>query len=87
MEDVGIFYVHLVYFTFICHFLWIFGMFPGYLVYFSGLVCYSKKNLAAPVDTAGSVVFVAVDAACHAFDDVVVVTGHVTVDHDYLGSM
>jgi hypothetical protein len=35
MEDIGIFYVHLVYLTAICHFLWTFGIFPGYLVNFS----------------------------------------------------
>jgi hypothetical protein len=36
IEDVGLFmYVHLVYFTAICHILWTFGIFTGYLVYFS----------------------------------------------------
>jgi hypothetical protein len=34
MEDVGEFYVHSVYFTAICHILWPFGIFSGYLVYF-----------------------------------------------------
>jgi hypothetical protein len=32
--DVGIFNVHLLYFTDTCHILWTFGTFPGYLVYF-----------------------------------------------------
>jgi hypothetical protein len=35
MEDIGRVYVHLVDFTAICHILWAFGIFPGYLVYFS----------------------------------------------------
>jgi hypothetical protein len=34
VRDVGIFYVHLVYFTAICHTLWTFDIFPGYLEYF-----------------------------------------------------
>jgi hypothetical protein len=33
-EDVGMFYVYLVYFTAICHILWPFGLFSGYSVYF-----------------------------------------------------
>jgi hypothetical protein len=44
MEDVGIFYVYFVHITTICYILW---PFCGYLVYFSVLVCCSKKNLAA----------------------------------------
>jgi hypothetical protein len=35
MEDVDIFYGHLVYFTAIWYILWSFGKFYGYLVYFS----------------------------------------------------
>jgi hypothetical protein len=35
MENVGIFYVHLVYFTAIGKMLWSFGIFWGHLVYFS----------------------------------------------------
>jgi hypothetical protein len=35
MEDVGIFYVHLVNITAIWFTLWTFGIFYGYLVYFS----------------------------------------------------
>jgi hypothetical protein len=35
MKDVGIFYVHWVYFTTIYYILWPFGTFYGYLVYFS----------------------------------------------------
>jgi hypothetical protein len=34
MENVGIFYVHLVYFTAIGNILWPFGMFCDHLVYF-----------------------------------------------------
>jgi hypothetical protein len=35
MEDVGIFYVRLVYIAAILYNLWTFGMFYGYLIYFS----------------------------------------------------
>jgi hypothetical protein len=35
MEDVGMFYGHLVYFTLIWSILWSFGICLGYLVYFS----------------------------------------------------
>jgi hypothetical protein len=52
MEDVGILYVHLVYFTAIWfifvafwYILWLFGIF------FPVLVCCTKKNLATPNDT------------------------------------
>jgi hypothetical protein len=34
MEDVGIFYVHLVYFSAICNILWPLGIFTGHLAYF-----------------------------------------------------
>jgi hypothetical protein len=33
MEEVGVFYGHLVYITAIWYILWLFGMFIGYLVY------------------------------------------------------
>jgi hypothetical protein len=33
IEDVGIFYVHLIHFTAIWYILWHFGIFYGYLVY------------------------------------------------------
>jgi hypothetical protein len=47
MENVGIFYDHLVYFTAVGNILWPFGIFCGHLVYFSPvLVCCAKKNLA-----------------------------------------
>jgi ABC-type spermidine/putrescine transport system permease subunit II len=39
MEDVGIFYGHLVYFTAIWYTLWTYGIFCGNLVYFSPF-CY-----------------------------------------------
>jgi hypothetical protein len=38
VEDVGIFYGHLVYFTAIWYTLWIFGIFCGNLVFFPVLV-------------------------------------------------
>jgi hypothetical protein len=34
-ENVGIFYVHLAYFTAIANILWLFGIFCGHLVYYS----------------------------------------------------
>jgi hypothetical protein len=40
MEDVGIFYGHLVYFTAIKYILWLVGIFSPFLV------CCTKKNLA-----------------------------------------
>jgi hypothetical protein len=51
MEDVGILYVHLVCFTAIWYIWWPFGIFNGYVVYFSPLWCvFTKKNLAALLD-------------------------------------
>jgi hypothetical protein len=35
MEDVGIFYGHLVHFTVFCYILWTFGIVLGNLIYFS----------------------------------------------------
>jgi hypothetical protein len=47
MEDVGILYGHLVYFTAIWYILCTFGLFYSHLVYFFPvLVCCTKKNLA-----------------------------------------
>jgi hypothetical protein len=46
MEDVGINYGHLVYFTATWYTLWTFGTFYGYLVYLPVLVSCTKKNLA-----------------------------------------
>jgi hypothetical protein len=34
MEDVGIFYGHLVHFTVFCYMLWTFGTVRGHLAYF-----------------------------------------------------
>jgi hypothetical protein len=49
MENLGIFYYHLVYFTAIGHILWPFGIFCGNMVYFSPVwVFWTKKNLATP---------------------------------------
>jgi hypothetical protein len=47
MEDVGIFYGHLVHFTVFCYILWTFGIVRGNLVYFPPFWYVStKKNLA-----------------------------------------
>jgi hypothetical protein len=43
MKDVGKFYGHSVYITAILYILWPFGIFMVILVYFSVLVCCSKK--------------------------------------------
>jgi hypothetical protein len=42
---------NLVYFLVIWQIFWLFGIFSGYLAYFSVLVCYSMKNLATLVHT------------------------------------
>jgi hypothetical protein len=50
MEDVGIYYCRLAYFTTIWYILWPFGVDYGNLVYiFPILVCCNKKNLATLV--------------------------------------
>jgi hypothetical protein len=48
MDDVGIFLVHLVYFTAFGFTLWTFGIFCGNLVCFPPFwyMCCAKKNLA-----------------------------------------
>jgi hypothetical protein len=51
MEDVGIFYGHLVHFTAFGYILWPFSIFFGHLVYFSVLVYCTKKNLATLVQS------------------------------------
>jgi hypothetical protein len=48
MEDVGIFYGHLVHFTVFCYILWTYGIVHLNLVCFSVLVFCIKKNLATP---------------------------------------
>jgi hypothetical protein len=40
MDDVGMFYGHLVYFMAIWYILWLFGIFYGYLVYFMVILVY-----------------------------------------------
>jgi hypothetical protein len=53
MENVGIFYGHLVHFTVFCYILWTFGIVRGNLVYiFPALVFCTKKNLATLVTNA-----------------------------------
>jgi hypothetical protein len=52
MEDVGLFYGHLVYFTTIWYILWSLGIFHVYLVHlFPIWVCCTKKNLATLMRT------------------------------------
>jgi hypothetical protein len=46
MEDVGIFYGHLVHFTVFCYIIWTFGIVLGNLVYFSRFGILYQKNLA-----------------------------------------
>jgi hypothetical protein len=48
MEDVSIFYVHLVTFPVILHILWPFGIpiFPRFGTFLPVLVCCANKNLA-----------------------------------------
>jgi hypothetical protein len=44
MEDVGIFYGHLVHFAAFCYILWTFGRVRGNLVYFSRFgILYQEK--------------------------------------------
>jgi hypothetical protein len=54
MEDVGIFYGHLVHFTVFCYILWTFGIARGNLVHFSVLVFCTKKNLATLLSRSAS---------------------------------
>jgi hypothetical protein len=52
MENVGIFYVYLVYFTAIGNILSPFGIFFNHFVHFSPvLVCCTKENLATLITT------------------------------------
>jgi hypothetical protein len=51
MEDVCVFYGHLVYFTAIWYILWPFGLFYSYLVYFSPFYDVPKKNQVTLVPT------------------------------------
>jgi hypothetical protein len=45
MEDVGIFYGHVVHFTVYCYILWTFGIVRGNLVYFSHFgILYEEKS-------------------------------------------
>jgi hypothetical protein len=48
MEDVGICYGHLAYFTTIWYILWPFGMFYGYLVYFSRFGMFGQEKSGYP---------------------------------------
>jgi hypothetical protein len=45
MEDVGIFYGHLVFFTVFCYILWAFGIVRGNFVYFPHFgILYQEKS-------------------------------------------
>jgi hypothetical protein len=44
MDDAGVFYVHLMYFTAIWYTLWPFSIFYGYLIYFSRLGILSQEK-------------------------------------------
>jgi hypothetical protein len=58
MEDVGIFYGHLVHFTVFCYILWTFGTVCGNLVYFSPFGILNEENSGNPVsDCSSSVKF------------------------------
>jgi hypothetical protein len=50
VEDIGIFYGHLVYFTVIRYSIWTFGTFSGNLVYFSPCwyLCQEKSGNPGP---------------------------------------
>jgi hypothetical protein len=51
MENLGIFYDHLVHFSAIGNILWLFGMFRGHLVnFFPVLVFCAKKNLTTLIN-------------------------------------
>jgi hypothetical protein len=48
MEDVGVFYGHLVQFTVICYILWTFGIVSGNLVYFSRFGIFYQEKSGSP---------------------------------------
>jgi hypothetical protein len=48
MENLGIFYDHLVYFTAIGNILWPFGILCGHLVYFSPFLCFVPSKIWQP---------------------------------------
>jgi hypothetical protein len=48
MEDVGIFYEHLVHFTVFCYILWTFGIVHGNLVYFSPFWYFIPRKIWQP---------------------------------------
>jgi hypothetical protein len=51
LEDVGIFYGHLVHFMVFCYILWTLGIVPGNLVYFSRFgILYQEKSGNPDVD-------------------------------------
>jgi hypothetical protein len=48
MEEVGIFYIHLVYFTIFCYILWTFGIVCDNLVYFPPFWCVIPRKIWQP---------------------------------------
>jgi hypothetical protein len=48
MEDVGIFYEHLVRITVFCYILWTFGVVHGILVYFSRFGTFVPRKIWQP---------------------------------------
>jgi hypothetical protein len=48
MEDVGIFYGHLVHFTVFCYILWTFGIARGNLVYLSQFRYFVRRKSGKP---------------------------------------
>jgi hypothetical protein len=49
MENLGIFYDHLVYFTAIGNILWPFGIFCGHLVYFGQFWYFVPRKIWQPL--------------------------------------
>jgi hypothetical protein len=48
MEDVGIFYGHLVHFMVFCYTLWTFGIVRGNLLYFSPFCYFVPRKIGNP---------------------------------------
>jgi hypothetical protein len=55
MEDVGIFYVQLVYFPAIWHILWLFGVFTPVLVHFFLLWYVVPRKIRQPCSSVGKI--------------------------------
>jgi hypothetical protein len=57
MENLGIFYDRLVYFTAIGNNLWAFGTFCGHLVYFSEFWYFVPRNIWQPCPGVNVIIF------------------------------